>query len=76
MNRIGVPGQAHHPSVQAAVDTLMAVAARRGISVSSSVHDVEELRDARKKGARLASDETLETALYPALKGRLRHVTK
>jgi 2-keto-3-deoxy-L-rhamnonate aldolase RhmA len=73
---LGVPGQAHHPSVQEAVDTLMVVAARRGISVSLSVHGVAEVRDARKKGARLATVETLETSLYQALKGWLHHVTK
>ena len=31
---LGVPGQANHPTVQAAVDTLMAMAARKGIPVS------------------------------------------
>jgi hypothetical protein len=54
MKRIGVPGQAHHPSV-------------RGF---------DEVRDAHKKGARLASVGTLETVLYQALKGWLQHVTK
>jgi 4-hydroxy-2-oxoheptanedioate aldolase len=73
---LGVPGQAHHPSVQAALDTLMAVAARKGISVSLSVRGVEEVRDALKKGARLASVGTRETVLYQALKGWLQHVTK
>jgi 4-hydroxy-2-oxoheptanedioate aldolase len=34
---LGVPGPANHPSVQAAVDTLMAVAARKGIPVSLPV---------------------------------------
>jgi 4-hydroxy-2-oxoheptanedioate aldolase len=73
---LGVPGQAYHPSVQAAVDTLMAVAARKGISVSLSVRGVEGVRDALKKGARLASVGTLETVLYQALKGWLQHVTE
>jgi 2-keto-3-deoxy-L-rhamnonate aldolase RhmA len=59
-----VPGQANHPSVQAAVDTLMAVAARKGIPVSLSVRGVEEVRDALKKGTRLASVGTLDTVLY------------
>jgi hypothetical protein len=54
MKRIGVPGQAHHPSV-------------RG---------VDEVRDARKKGTRLANVGTLETVLYQALKGWLQHVTR
>lgn len=31
---LGEPEQAHHPAVQAAVDTLMAVAARKDIPVS------------------------------------------
>jgi 4-hydroxy-2-oxoheptanedioate aldolase len=73
---LGVPGQANHPSVQAAVDRLMAVAARKGIPVSLSVRSVEEVRDALKKGARLASVGTLETVLYQALKGWLQNVTK
>lgn len=73
---LGVPGQANHPSVQAAVDTLMGMAARKGIPVSLSVRGVEEVRDALKRGARLASVGTLETTLYQALKGWLQHVTK
>jgi 2-keto-3-deoxy-L-rhamnonate aldolase RhmA len=73
---LGVPGQANHPSVQAAVDTLMGVAARKGIPVSLSVRGVEEVREALKKGARLASVGTLETVLYQALKGWLQNVTK
>jgi 2-keto-3-deoxy-L-rhamnonate aldolase RhmA len=72
---LGVPGQANHPSVQAAVDTLMGMAARKGIPVSLSVRGIEEVRDALKRGARLASIGTLETVLYQALKGWLRHVT-
>jgi 2-keto-3-deoxy-L-rhamnonate aldolase RhmA len=71
-----VPGQANHSSVQAAVDTLMAVAARKGIPVSLSVRGVEEVWDALKKGARLASVGTLETVLYQALRGWLQNVTK
>jgi 2-keto-3-deoxy-L-rhamnonate aldolase RhmA len=59
-----VPGQAIHPSVQAAVDTLIAVAARKGIPVSLSVRGVEEVRDALKRGTRLASVGTLDTVLY------------
>jgi hypothetical protein len=62
--------------VQAAVDTLMAVAARKGIPGSLSVRGVGEVRDALKKGARLASVGTLETALYQALRGWLQNVTK
>jgi 4-hydroxy-2-oxoheptanedioate aldolase len=73
---LGVPGQVNHPSVQAAVDRLMAVAARKGLPVSLSVRSVEEVRDALKKGARLASVGTLETVLYQALKGWLQNVTK
>jgi 4-hydroxy-2-oxoheptanedioate aldolase len=73
---LGVPGQANHPTVQAAVETLMAVAARKGIPVSLSVRGVEEVRDALKKGARLASVGTLETVLYQALRGWLQNVTK
>jgi len=42
----------------------MAVVARKGIPVSLSVRGVEEVRDALKKGARLASVGTLETVLY------------
>jgi 4-hydroxy-2-oxoheptanedioate aldolase len=61
---LGVLGQANHPSVQSAVDIMMAVAARKGIPVSLSVRSVEEVRDALKKGARLASVGTLETVLY------------
>jgi 4-hydroxy-2-oxoheptanedioate aldolase len=72
---LGVPGQANHPSVQAAVDTLMSMAARKGIPVSLSVRGVEEVRDALKRGARLASIGTLETVLYQALKGWLERVT-
>jgi 6,7-dimethyl-8-ribityllumazine synthase len=62
--------------VQAAVDTLMAVAARKGIPVSLSVRGVEEVRDALKKGTRLASVETLDTVLYQALRGWRQNVTK
>jgi 2-keto-3-deoxy-L-rhamnonate aldolase RhmA len=72
---LGVPGQANHPAVQAAVDKLMGMAARKGIPVSLSVRGVEEVRDALKRGARLASIGTLETVLYQALKGWLRQVT-
>jgi 4-hydroxy-2-oxoheptanedioate aldolase len=72
---LGVPGQANHPSVQAAVDKLMSVAARKGIPVSLSVRGVEEVREALKRGARLASVGTLETVLYQALRGWLQHVT-
>ena len=53
----------------------MCVAARKGIPVSLSVRRVEEVRDALKKGARLASIGTLETVLYQALKGWLQQVT-
>jgi hypothetical protein len=35
----------------------------------------QKLREALKKGARLASVGTLETVLYQALKGWLRDVT-
>ena len=72
---LGVPGQANHPLVQAAVDALMSMAARKGIPVSLSVRGVEEVRDALKRGARLASIGTLETVLYQALKGWLQRVT-
>jgi 2-keto-3-deoxy-L-rhamnonate aldolase RhmA len=73
---LGVPGQANHPTVPAAVDTLMAMAARKGIPVSLSVRGVEEVRDALKKGARLASVGTSETVLYPALRAWHQNVTK
>jgi 4-hydroxy-2-oxoheptanedioate aldolase len=73
---LGVPGQANHPTVQAAVDTLMAMAARKGIPVSLSVRGVDEVRDALKRGARLASVGTLGTVLYQALKGWHENVTK
>ncbi len=72
---LGVPGQANHPSVQAAVDKLMSVAARKGIPVSLSVRGVGEVRDALKRGARLASVGTLETVLFQALRGWLQQVT-
>ena len=54
----------------------MAVAARKGIPGSLSVRGVEEVRDALKKGARLASVGSLETVLYQALRGWLQNVTK
>ena len=54
----------------------MAVAARKGIPVSLSVRGVEEVRDALKKGARLASVGTLETVRYQALREWLQNVTK
>jgi 4-hydroxy-2-oxoheptanedioate aldolase len=73
---LGVPGQASHPSVQAAVDRLMTVAARKGVPVSLSVRGVEEVRDALKRGARLASIGTLETVLYQALRGWLQQVAR
>ncbi len=73
---LGVPGQADHPSVQAAVAKLMAAAARKGIPVSLSVRSVEEVREALHKGARMASIGTLETVLYQALKGWLAQVKK
>jgi hypothetical protein len=57
-------------------DTLMVVAARKGIPVSLSVRGVEEVRDALKKGARLASVGTLKTVLYQALRGWRQNVTK
>jgi 4-hydroxy-2-oxoheptanedioate aldolase len=72
---LGVPGQANHPSVQAAVDTLMGMAARKDIPVSLSVRGVDEVRDALKRGALLASVGTLETVLFQALRGWLQHVT-
>jgi 4-hydroxy-2-oxoheptanedioate aldolase len=72
---LGVPGQANHPSVQAAVDRLMSVAARKGVPVSLSVRSVEEVREALKRGARLASIGTLETVLFQALRGWLQNVT-
>jgi 4-hydroxy-2-oxoheptanedioate aldolase len=70
---LGVPGQANHPSVNAAVDQVMGVAARKGIPVSLSVRTVAEVRDALKRGARLASVGTLETVLYQALKTWIEH---
>jgi 2-keto-3-deoxy-L-rhamnonate aldolase RhmA len=73
---LGVLGQANHPSVQAAVDIMMAVAARKGIPVRLSVRSVEEVRDALKKAARLASVGTLETVLYQAWRGWLQNVTR
>ena len=72
---LGVPGQANHPSVQAAVDRFMSVAARKGVPVSLSVRSVEEVREALKRGARLASIGTLETVLFQALRGWLQNVT-
>jgi 4-hydroxy-2-oxoheptanedioate aldolase len=71
---LGVPGQAHHPSVEAAVDEVMGVAARKGVPVSLSVRSVAEVRDALKRGARLASVGTLETVLYQAVKTWIEHV--
>ncbi len=59
-----------------ALDTLMAMAARKGIPVSLSVRGVEEVRDALKKGPRLASVGTLETVLYQALRAWHQNVTK
>jgi hypothetical protein len=38
--------------------------------------DVEDVRDARTRGARLASVGTLETVLFQALKGWLQNVSK
>jgi hypothetical protein len=46
----------------------MAVASAKGIPVSLSVRGVEEVRDALKKGACLASAETPETVLYQTLR--------
>ena len=54
----------------------MAITDVKGIPVSLSVRGVEEVRDALKKGARLASVGTLETVLYQALRGWLQNVTK
>jgi hypothetical protein len=71
---LGVPGQPNHPSVQAAVEQLMAAAARRDLPVSLSVRSPGEVRDALKRGARLASVGTLETVLYQALRGWLQQV--
>jgi 2-keto-3-deoxy-L-rhamnonate aldolase RhmA len=72
---LGVPGQPNHPSVQVAVEKLMAAAARQDLPVSLSVRSPDEVRDALKRGARLASVGTLETVLYQALKGWLQQVT-
>jgi 2-dehydro-3-deoxyglucarate aldolase len=71
---LGVPGQANHPSVKAAVDKVMGVAARKGVPVSLSVRSLAEVRDALKRGARLASVGTLETVLYQAVKTWIEHV--
>ena len=48
----------------------------RSYRVSLSVRRVEEVRDALKKGARLASVGSLETVLYQALRGWLQDVTR
>jgi hypothetical protein len=53
----------------------MATAARKGVPVSLAVRRVEEVRDALKKGARLASVDTLDTVLYQAMRGWLQDVT-
>jgi 2-keto-3-deoxy-L-rhamnonate aldolase RhmA len=71
---LGGPGQANHPSVHAAVETLMAAAARRGLPASLSVCSVDEVQAALKKGARMASIGTMATVLYQALKGWLERV--
>jgi hypothetical protein len=42
----------------------------------SHLVDVEEVRAALKRGARLASVGTLETVLFQALKGWLQNVSK
>jgi hypothetical protein len=55
---------------------MMAVAARKGIPVRLSARSVEEVRDALKKAARLASVGTLETVLYQAWRGWLQNVTR
>lgn len=72
----GVPGQASHPSVQAAVEKVMAVAARKGVPVSLSVRGIEEVREALRKGARLASIGALETVLLQATRHWLQEVQK
>ncbi len=65
---LGVPGQEDHPSVQAAADKVMQVAERQGIPVGLSVRSIEDVRQALKKGARLASVGGLETVLHRALR--------
>jgi 4-hydroxy-2-oxoheptanedioate aldolase len=72
---LGVPGQPNHPSVQVAVEKLIAAAARQDLPVSLSVRSPDEVRDALKRSACLASVGTLETVLYQALKGWLQQVT-
>ncbi len=52
----------------------MGVAARKGIPISLSMRSVAEVRDALKRGARLASVGTLETVLYQAVKTWIEQV--
>ncbi len=56
------------------MDNVMGVAARKGIPISLSMRSVAEVRDALKRGARLASVGTLETVLYQAVKTWIEQV--
>jgi hypothetical protein len=61
----GTGGRTAYPRTESPQRTIeMAVVARQSIPVSVSVRSVEEVRDALKKGARLARVGTLETVLY------------
>jgi len=49
---LGVPGQPNHPTMQAAMEQVVAAAARHGVASGIHIRDLEALRAWRAKGMR------------------------
>ena len=64
---LGVPGQAQHPEVQAAMQRIADAVAPTGVALGLMVRNLESAREWRQKGARFIAI-SLESVLGPAVK--------
>ncbi len=68
---LGLPGQAQHPTVQAAMQRIADCVAPTDVALGLMVRSVESAREWRKKGARYIAI-SLESVLAPAVKHYLQ----
>ena len=64
---LGLPGQAQHPEVQAAMQRIAEAVAPTGVALGLMVRNLESAREWRQKGARFIAI-SLESVLGPAVK--------
>lgn len=70
---LGVPGQPQHPTVQAAMDRIVATVQEAGLALGILVQSAAAARQWRQRGARYIAT-TLEAILRPAAEEYLRQV--